>query len=230
MKKTVLISALIIVAASLFFISVRVIVNNLSFLTSVSSAVVKSFLIVHDAAIEANEKLEADVLQTYRLFEEAVIENRENVQSNYELALETQRLTREFREFIALQRAELISIAEGLSIEEAMDISSHDLKRKRDDETPTLFFIKKGRGFDLRDRLEFYIWDVLSLLPEELLERIDVPFNLEGPFQDARGMEITWEYAHFYRTNIIMAITILNKLEYDAMWFELKAVEALYPK
>jgi gliding motility-associated protein GldM len=195
---------------------------------NVSTAVLKSFLIVNDSIVATNRNFEAKVQSTYAMFERALVENKEKVQENFDKAQEARRLTEQMRAAIALKRGELVAMATGLPLEEAMELNPRDISRQDDYDTPSRFFINDGNGLALKEMIAKYMDDMMALLPEEARSHIIMPFDLVGPFFDAQGMEIPWEFANFNRAIIVAAITILNGLENAAMNLELDVVNELF--
>ena len=195
---------------------------------NVSTNVLLSFLVVNDSMVATNRNFEVKVQSVYDVFERALAENREKVQPNFDKALEARRLTEELRQFIRLTKGELIAMASGLPLEDAMNLSPHDIRRQDDYDTPSRFFINDGRGTELRERIVRHVEAMYALLPEESRAKIISPFNVKGPFFDAGGTEISWERANFGRAIIVAAITILNKLENDAMNLEFDVVNELF--
>jgi hypothetical protein len=224
MKKIILRSVMTVVATALLFLTILVIVNNTRF---VSSAVLKSFMTVHDIVVEKNEKLELEVIEAYNLFEKAFVEDRENVGTYFEKALEARRLSEEFRQSIRFAKAEMIAMSSGISVEEVFDFNLHKIKRPDDFDTPTRYFIVDGKGVEIREKIAEFVLVMTALLPEDTQSSIVSPFDITGPFYDAKGVRISWEIANFYKAIIVSAITILNVLENDAMNLELDVVNAL---
>ena len=195
---------------------------------NVSTAILKSFLIVNDSIEATNRNFESKVESSYNIFEKAYAENKEKVQENYNKAQEAKRLTEEFRNYLSTTKSELISLSAKVPKEIADTLSPHDISRQDDYDSPTLFFIEQGRGKDVREKIDEFEGKMLGLLPENERSIIKSAFNTKGPFHDASGKEVNWETANFYQSIIVAAITTLNKLENDAMNLEYDVVNALY--
>jgi gliding motility-associated protein GldM len=196
---------------------------------NVSTSVLKSFLIVNDSIVATNRNFELKVESTYAMFERALVENKEKVQANYDKAQEARRLTEELRATITRTKDELVAMATGLPLDSASNLSPRDISRQDDYDTPSRFFILEGRGAVLKDIIAKYMDDMLALLPnDEARSHIILPFDLVGPFFDAQGMEIPWEFANFNRAIIVAAITILNGLQNAAMNMEIDIVSELF--
>ncbi|MCL2027807.1 MAG: hypothetical protein FWG79_04890 [Bacteroidales bacterium] len=195
---------------------------------NVSTAVLMSFLTVNDSIVATNKNFETKVESVYVMFEKALAENKEKVQESFDLAQEAKKLTAEFREHVQLLRTELISMSGKMSMEEAMDFNPRDLGRQDDYDTPSHLFLNMGKGAELRERIATHVKAMLELLPEEYRGNIVVPFDITGPFYDNSGKEIPWEVANFYKSIIVASITILNKLENDAMNLEIDVTNELF--
>ena len=194
---------------------------------NVSTAVLKSFLIVNESIEATNRNFETKVADAYNMFEKALAENREKVQENYDKALEARELTSNLRQFIREARALVVHTATGVPLDEAADLDPHDIGRQDDYDTPSLIFINQGKGSELRQKIEAYEEAMLSLLPEHARTNIHSAFETKGPFYDNSGTELSWEQANFYKAIIVASITILNKLENDAMNLEFDVVNQL---
>jgi gliding motility-associated protein GldM len=182
---------------------------------------------VNDSIEATNRNFESKIVDAYNMFEKALAENREKVQANNDKAREAQRLTAEFRQYIRDARSLLVHMATGVPIEEAADLSPHDIGRQDDYDTPSLLFINQGKGAEMREKIGEYERTMLELLPEHARANIRSAFDIEGPFFDNSGKELTWEQANFFKAIIVAAITILNKLENDAMNLEYDVVNQL---
>ncbi len=195
---------------------------------NVSTAILKSFLIVNDSIESTNQNFESKIESTYNIFEKALLENKEKVQQNYDKAQKAKELTEEFRTYVLDAKAHLIATAAKIPDEQAKTLSAHDIARQDDYDTPTLIFIEQGKGKELREKIDAYEKAMLELLPEDAREHIKSAFNTAGPFYDASKKTVSWEVANFYQSIIVAAITILNKLENDAMNLEYDVVNSLY--
>lgn len=195
---------------------------------NVSTAILKSFLIVNDSIETTNQNFESKVASAYNIFDKALSENKEKTQENYNKAQEAKKLATDFRNYVRDTRATLVTLVTGVSHEEAKTFSPHAIERQDDYDTPTLFFIEQGKGKELREKIEAYEREMLALLPENERAAIKSAFNIEGPFHDASGKNVSWETANFYQSIIVAAITILNKLENDAMNLEYDIVNTLF--
>jgi len=195
---------------------------------NVSTNVLRSFLTVNDSMVRTNRNFDAKVQSVYTMFERALAENKDKVQENFDKAQEARRLTAELREHLRLLRAGVVALSAGIPVEDAMDFDPHNIKRQDDYDTPSLYFINQGRGAELRDKIKEHVVAMYALLPEEARENIISPFDMDGPFYDNQGVEISWEFANFNRAIIVAALTILHKLENDAMNLEFDIVNELF--
>ena len=196
---------------------------------NVSTTVLKSFLIVNDSIVATNKNFESKIESVYATFDRALAENKDKVQVHFDKAMEVRKLTTEFRDYIQLTIAELISAATGVTVDEARELCPRDIKRQDDYDTPSGFFITQGRGIEFYQKMVEFNSSVLGILPdEESRASIISPFNIEGPFYDAGGSPVSWETANFQNAIIVAAITILNKIENDAMNLEFDVVNELF--
>ena len=182
---------------------------------NVSTEVLKSFLVVNEGIVRTNMNFEKKVESAYTLFERALAENKDKVQTYFDKAMEARRLTTEFRGELKDLRTELISMATRTSPEVAAEMDPRNIRRQDDKDTPSRLFISLGKGAELREKIEVYVANMLELIPEEERARIVSPFDVTGPFHDAGGTKVSWEVANFSGAIIVAAITILNKLEND---------------
>ncbi|MCL2417191.1 MAG: hypothetical protein FWD02_04565 [Bacteroidales bacterium] len=195
---------------------------------NVSTEVLTSFLVVNESMERTNENIEQKVTSAHMVFERALIENRERFQENFDKALEAQRLTNELRRQIRTARTDLIAMAERIPIDEAEVLNPRSIRRQDDFSTTTQLFINQGRAEELREEIDQHVINMLNLLPESNRNNVMSPFNTVGPFHDASGRSISWEMANFNGIVVVAAITILNKLENDALNLELEIIDELF--
>ncbi|MDR2908157.1 MAG: gliding motility protein GldM [Bacteroidales bacterium] len=195
---------------------------------NVSTAILRSFLIVNDSIESTNINFESKVASSYTMFDQALAENKDKVQSNYDKAQEAKKLAADFRAYVQNMKGQLISAVTELPVEEAKNFSPHNIARQDDYDTPSRFFIEQGHGKELREKIAAFEKDMLALLPEDVISQINLPFDIEGPFKDESGQPVSWETVNFYGAIIVASITILNKLENDAMNLEYDVVNKLY--
>jgi gliding motility-associated protein GldM len=198
---------------------------------NVSTTVLKSFLIVNESIEATNRNFESKVASLYAMFDRALAENKEKVQPNFDKALEARRLTAEFREYVQRAKGEMIQevVDKKMPLQDAIDYDPRDIQRQDNYDTPSMIFIEQGKGKELHNIIIDYEAAMLALLPDDNSRaRIQSAFNIVGPFYDAGKTEVSWEVANFNKTIIVAAITILNKLENDAMNLEYDVVTELF--
>jgi len=195
---------------------------------NVSTEVLTSFVIVNESMERTNQNFEQKVASSHMIFERALAENRERFQENFDKAQEARRLTSEFRSKVRSARIDLVSMAERVDTIVAAELNPRNFRRQDDYSTTTRLFINQGRATELRNAIDRHVENMLNLLPESNRNNVMSPFNTVGPFQDASGMTISWERANFDGVVLVAAITILNKIENDALNFELEIIDELF--
>lgn len=203
---------------------------------NVSSDILKAFVTVDETLLKTNENFDRKVESSYAQFALAKTNQPAKVGPFYDKAMEVKAATKKMIEFILQIRSELISEAEGKTIDEVKNFSVKDIEKKDNKDVPHNYFLgapKKGEV--LKNELEKYRAKLLSFVAENAKADFDKKIGLDtkGPFKDNSGNTISWEDFNFGESILAATVTLLNKMvgevknaEFDILSYLMTSITA----
>ena len=182
---------------------------------NVSKDILDAFVVVDETLVKTNENFERKVEATYAQFAAANISQPAKAGPYYKKALEVKDLSKKMVEYIYQVRAELISKAEGKTIDEVKDFSVKQIEAKDNKDIPhNYFLVKEKKGEELRIKIEEFRTKLLSFVKADKKADFEKKIGLDtkGPFQNADGENQTWEDHNFGETILAASVTLLNKI------------------
>jgi gliding motility-associated protein GldM len=201
---------------------------------NVSVDILNAFVIVNESMEETNRIFSDKVASNYAAFDKALTENPAKVRPQHDKAMQVKKWTAELVDYIQNVKFDIISITEGISLEEAKTISLRDIGKKSNYDIPTNYFIgnsvdgSEGKARELKNKIIEYKKNVLDLFPENEREKVQIGLNVEGTFLDLNNNQMNWEMATFYRTILAADVVLLNKLIAEVRNTEADVVNALF--
>lgn len=199
---------------------------------NVSKDVLNAFETVNNSLIqtEINSAIQNDLIYTEIANSYAIdpkkskiaLEQSKTIKSETETILNT----------INTMQAELISEAEGLTIEQADTIHTSFLTQKDNYDIPTHFMLGANedgtncKSEDLLNHIGNYKSALLSLFSKETQENLNLGLDLKGGKEG--DLNLNWQVYTFYHTPLIAAITILSKLKTDVKNAEYIALNEVF--
>lgn len=210
---------------------------------NVSVTVLDAFVMVDQGLQQTNRNFERNLELLYSAFDEQLSDNPARVQEYYDKAMEARRLSDELADFILQSRSEMIAAVDNIPVEVADTLNLIDMKAKDNYSRSSTFWmvtnIEGGpgavaaepggpgtRGFILRDKIEEFKEQMIGLLPDGY--QIQLGLDIDGPFHDQGGRELTWHAAIFDRQIPVAAATNLSRLVTEVRNAEFDIVRALY--
>lgn len=209
---------------------------------NVSKDILDAFIVVDETLIKTNENFERKVEGSYAQFGFANANEPGKVGPFYKKALEVKEHTKKIIDLFNQAKWELISIAEKKTVEEVTGFTVREIMNKDDYSTPTHYFIGAsasgeavGKAKELKEAIIEYRKSLLDLVDEKERKAFDEKIGLDvvGPFYDAGGKEVTWEYNSFYGSIMAASVTLLNKTigeirnaEFDILSYLMRAITA----
>jgi len=126
---------------------------------NVSKDILDAFIIVNDSIEETNRIFYDKVQGNYAMFEKAYALTPEKVKDNYDKALVVKKEADELVKYIENLKAEVISVTDGIPIEEAKKLNLRDVQGRDNFDAPTHFFIgdsqdgSGGKARELKNKL-----------------------------------------------------------------------------
>lgn len=188
---------------------------------NVSVDILNAFVIVNESMEETNKIFSDKVEANYSAFERALAENETKARPDYDKAKKVKSWADELVAYIHDLKWEVISKTEGVSLEVAKTKTIRDIKKKDNYDIPTHFFIgdspdgSKGKARELKNKIIEFKENILSVLPDDKHDQVQIGLNVEGDFTDLNNKVKNWEMATFYRTILAADLVILNKLVAD---------------
>lgn len=220
---------------------------------NVSRDILNAFIVVNESMEETNQTFANKLAGIYVEFENQYQLNQNKVGPYYERALEARQLSNEMKEYIESIKFEVVGISERkdsteivqefATIEERPDpdnpretvkvpiINMQEVPTKDKYDQATTYFgepEEPRKARELKNRIEQYKQDMISLVDSAYREEIKLGLETEGPYYDADGDPEDWETHHFYHTILAAAVTILNKLKAEVQTAEFDVVSQLY--
>jgi len=202
---------------------------------NVSADILNAFIIVNESIEETNKVLEQKVEANYAAFEKALAENPAKTKSQYEKVKKIKDYSDNLVNYIKDVKDELISLTEGISIEQAKETGVKDLKAKDNFDKPTNYFIgqssdgSQGKARELKNKIIEFKENVLKTLDERERSLVKLGLNVEGnDFKDLSGMKMNWEMYTFYHQILAAAVVLLNKTVADVRTAEADVISQLY--
>ncbi len=203
---------------------------------NVSSDILKAFVTVDETLLKTNENFDRKVESSYAQFAFANSNEPAKVGPFYSKAMEVKEATKKMVDYIFQLRSELISLAEGKTIDEVKNFSVKDLDKKDNKDIPHNYFLgepKKGEA--LRTEIDKYRLKLVSFVNED--KKVDfekkIGLDTKGPFKDQSSKTITWEDYNFGETILAASVTLLNKMvgevknaEFDILTYLMTSIRA----
>ena len=194
---------------------------------NVSAAILNGYAQVDDSLHATIKTIEEGNRDAYIEFKSALGQNRAKVQEWYDKAMEVQKMSNEFYEYVQNFKDAMVAEAEG---KDAMkNAKVRDLKKQDDTNVPHRYAINEGHAAILKDKINAYREFMIDVTGED-----SPALNLE--FQhtfvtpngvNAEGDSISWENSLFYEMPMCASLTVLTKLQNDIRRCEGRAVRYL---
>ena len=194
---------------------------------NVSAAILNGYAQVDDSLHATIKTIEEGNRDAYIEFRNALSQNRAKVQEWYDKAMEVQKMSNAFYDYVQNFKDEMVIQAEG---QDAMkNAKVRDLKKQDDTNVPHRYAINEGHAAILKEKINAYREFMIEVTGE------DSP-ALDSEFQhtfvtpngvNAEGDSISWENSLFYEMPMCASLTVLTKLQNDIRRCEGRAVRYL---
>lgn len=202
---------------------------------NVSKQILDAFVVVNESMEKTNANFGTKLESTYSKFKVQYQLNPNKVGPYFEKAQQAERLSNEMIRYVDSLKWSVIMATERLeTLEEAKNLNLSQARRRDNFDLPTNYFIggshdgSTGRAKDLRDRIEKYKKDMLSLVDPKYRETMKIGLETEGPYYDASGKKQNWQMHNFYHTILAATVTIMNEIKAEILNAEFDVVNNLY--
>ncbi len=209
---------------------------------NVSVEVLDAFVLVDRGLQQTNKNFERNLELLYNSFEKQKDDNPQRVGEYYNKAQEAKRISDNLVDFILTSRAKMIAKVDKIEPEVADTLNLLDMKAKDNYSVSSTFWMiehvdgsttatteaggPNTRGYVLREMIEDFKVQMMALLPPN--SGIQLGIDLEGPFKDKNGNEVTWQAAMFDRQIPVAAATNLSRLVTEVRNAQFDVVRELF--
>lgn len=193
---------------------------------NVSAAIMNGYTQVDDSLHATIETMQQSNKDTYATFRAAMEKNPEKTAEYYEKAMEVQRVSNEFFDYVQNFKDEMVRMVDGKKAVKNARVS--DIKKQDDTNIPQQYAINEGNAKLLREKMLAYRDFLITITGDTytLDEELRTTFAAEDGV-NAEGETISWENLVFNEMPMCATITILTKLQNDIRHCEGKAVQQL---
>jgi gliding motility-associated protein GldM len=209
---------------------------------NVSVEVLDSFPLINKGIEQTNTNLDQKIQTVMSDFDQQKAISAEKVQPYYDQAQEVRQLSNELIEYISESRASMISVVDGIPLEQAANLNLLDLSNKDNYSVSSRFWLQDnnqdplqpgGRGtraYELHQKLLDFRTALEGILEEhELQDAVNLGLDLEGPYYlPNSSVEINWQQHMFDRVIPVAVATNLTRIVTEVRNAEFDVVNTLY--
>lgn len=193
---------------------------------NVSAAILNGYVAVDDSLHATIETMDEANRVTYAQFKIALEQNPEKVQAWYDKAMEIQKNSTAFYQYVQNFKDEMVAAADGAKAKKNATV--RELGKQDDTNVPQRYAINEGNAEKLKGAINAYrdfMIDITGDSPavdEELRQTFITPRGV-----NTSGDSISWEESMFMEMPMCACITVLTKLQSDIRHIEGRAVRFL---
>lgn len=193
---------------------------------NVSAAIMNGYTQVDDSLHATIETMQQSNKDTYANFRAAMDKNPEKISDYYSKAMEVQRVSNEFFDYVQNFKDEMVFMVDGKKAVKNARVS--DIKKQDDTNIPQQYAINDGNARLLKEKMLEYRDFLIKITGDSyaLDEELRTTFAAEDGI-NAEGETISWEDMVFNEMPMCATITILTKLQNDIRHCEGQAVKHL---
>lgn len=185
---------------------------------NVSKEILTAFVIVNESVEKTSENFSKKVEDKFVEFQQQYNLNREKVGPYFEKAQQAEQWSQELINYIDSVKYYVIAETEGIPIDSAKVRTLEKIDAKDNYDVPTRLLVgeegfERALGYQLRDKINDYRENMMSLVKEKDREFIKIGLNTDGEYFDADGVRQKWVRHNFYHTILAADVTIFNKLK-----------------
>lgn len=190
---------------------------------NVSAAILNGYAKVDESLHATIETMQEGNADTYAKFRVAMDQNPEKTEEWYNKAMEVQRVSNEFYNYVQEFKDNMVQLIGGN--EGKVNAKVGDIKKPDDTNVPQQYGIEEGNAKVLKEKLHAY-----RLFLEGITDNVEpLRSELEATFITPKGINtskdsITWEESIFHEMPICAALTVLSKIQNDIRHCEGKVV------
>ena len=193
---------------------------------NVSAAILNGYAQVDDSLHATIATMNEGNKETYAQFAAALKDNQVKVRPYYDKAMEVQKVSDEFYQYVQNFKDEMVIQSEGKNAKANARV--RELGKQDDTNVPQRYAINEGHALTLKEKIDAYREFMINItgdspaLDKELRETFVTPNGV-----NAEGDSILWEDAMFNEMPMCACITVLTKLQNDIRHCEGRAIRYL---
>ena len=193
---------------------------------NVSAAILNGYAQVDDSLHATIMTMDESNKETYAQFEVALKDNQVKVRPYYTKAIEVQKASNAFYEYVQTFKDDMVFQSEGKNAKSNARV--RELGKQDDTNVPQRYALNEGNAAALKEKINAYREFMIEItgdspaLDKELRETFTTPKGV-----NAEGDSISWEDAMFNEMPMCACITVLTKLQNDIRHCEGRAVRYL---
>ena len=193
---------------------------------NVSAAILNGYAAVDDSLHATIETMNEGNHDTYAQFRAALEQNPEKIQAWYDKAMEIQKRSNAFYDYVQTFKDEMVEQAEGKDAKKNATV--RELKKQDDTNVPQRYAINEGNAVKLKEAINTYRDFMIEItgdapaIDEELRQTFVTPRGV-----NTSGDSISWEESLFMEMPMCACVTVLSKLQSDIRHIEGRAVRFL---
>ena len=201
---------------------------------NVSKQMLDAFIVVNETMENTNSNFNKKLNNTLAKFKVQYQMNPKKVGPYWDRSQKAHQLSENLANYIDSLKYAVVARTDGITYAEAKKKPLSDVENKDKYTEPTNFFIGSshdgsgGEAKKLKERIETYKKEMISLLDVKYQGVIKLGLNTQGQFKDSYGDSQNWEMHNFYQTILAATVTILNQLKADVYNAEFDVVNNLF--
>ncbi len=205
---------------------------------NVSAEVLDAFAAVDEGLVKTTEIYSEKNLEIYKEFEQQFAQNEQKVGPWKVKADDVKKKSDELIQYIQDIKIEIITkngqgdIEDGVITEEGKIIGEHVAgKDKPDVASNVLIGEMDGKAFELKEKIEQYRTELLSLVDEEdesVIHSIETNLDTADPPKTEDGEKKSWEVKNFAHMPLAAVFPLLTKIQLDIRNSEAEIVQYLF--
>ena len=201
---------------------------------NVSKQMLDAFIVVNETMENTNSNFNKKLDNTLSKFKVQYQMNPNKVGPYWDRAQKAKQLSDNLTNYIDSIKYTVVSRTDGIPYAEAKKIPLSKVDNKDKYTEPTNYFIgashdgSAGEARKLKNRIEAYKKEMLSLLDPKYQGTMKLGLKTEGQFKDSYNQAQNWEMHNFYQTILAASVTILNQIKADVYNAEFDVVNNLF--
>lgn len=201
---------------------------------NVSAEILNAFVLIDNSLRKTVDNFSAKNDKVYAEFEKAFQENQSKTKPWKDKADKVKKSSQELIGLMSNIKEELTKGDPGGQKFVEEKFSTINIQKKDENNVPSEIMIFKGRGAELKTKIDAFHADMLALIDAKeqkgaLAQGIGATLNTD-PIKDEEGNELNWDLANFKGMPMVAVVTVLSKMQNDIKNVETDMITYLLSK